>query len=188
MNKNYLKIFQDAGALLEGHFLLSSGLHSGQYLQCARVLESPELAQRLCQDLAAKFKNKKINVVIGPAIGGIIVAYELARALGARALFSERLGEKMCLRRGFNLSRKDKVLIAEDVITTGFSVREVVELVDALGAELVGIASIVERSKEKIDFKIRAESLLRIEVPAFTKQACPMCKQGSVAVKPGSRK
>ena len=187
MSKDYLKIFQDKGALLEGHFLLSSGLHSGQYLQCARVLENPTLTQQLSQDLASKFKDDRISVVIGPAMGGVIISYELARALGVRAVFSERENGKMCLRRGFSLSADDKVLIAEDVITTGLSVREVIELVASKGVELVGIASIVERSKEKIDFPVKQESLLRIEVPTFSKETCPMCKKGSTPVKPGSR-
>lgn len=183
-----LKIFQDAGALLQGHFLLSSGLHSGKYLQCARVLESSQIAEKLCRALAEKFKDNKITAVIGPATGGIIFAYELARALVARALFAERESGKMSLRRGFILSPKDTVLVAEDVITTGGSVKEVMELVKSEGADLCAVCALADRSQGKIDFGVRCESLLKLKIENYPPENCPFCKQAIELVKPGSRK
>ena len=182
-----LKIFKDAGALLEGHFLLSGGLHSGQYLQCARVLENPKTSSKLCRALAENFKDERINVVIGPALGGIIVAYELARVLGARALFAERESGKMCLRRGFDLSFKDGVVIAEDVITTGSSAHEVIELVRARGAQVIAVAALADRSKGAIDFGTRCVSLFKLEIENYLPENCPLCKQGMELGKPGSR-
>ncbi|UCB56750.1 MAG: orotate phosphoribosyltransferase [Candidatus Omnitrophota bacterium] len=182
-----LKIFKDAGALLEGHFLLSSGLHSRQYLQCARVLENPQITARLCEQLARGFKKDKISAVIGPAMGGIILAYELARALGARALFAERESGKMRLRRGFSLSPKDNVLICEDVITTGGSVSEVIEAVKATGAEIRAVCSLADRSRDKIDFGVRLVSLIKLEFETYRSDECPLCKQKIALTKPGSR-
>lgn len=183
-----LKIFEESGALLQGHFLLSSGLHSNQYLQCARVLEHPAISEKLARALAAKFKKDKINTVIGPAMGGIILAYELARVLKARALFTERESARMCLRRGFSLSAQDDVLVAEDVITTGRSVREVIDVVRDSGARLIGVGCIVERTKDKIDFGVRMENLIEIDIPTFASQVCPYCRDNLPLVKPGSRK
>lgn len=182
-----LKIFQDAGALLEGHFLLSSGLHSGRYLQCARVLENPKISERLCQALAKNFKDDTINTVIAPAIGGIILAYELARALGATALFAERESGRMCLRRGFSLSPQDTVLVAEDVITTGGSVKEIIELVKAEGAKISAVCALADRSQGEIDFGVRCVSLLKLKIKNFSPEDCPLCKQGIKLVKPGSK-
>lgn len=183
-----LQIFKDAGALLQGHFLLSSGLHSERYLQCARVLENLQISQQLCQSLAENFRDDKITAVIGPAMGGIILAYELSRALGGRALFAERESGKMCLRRGFSLSAQDKVLVCEDVITTGGSVKEVIELVKAKGTQVLAVAALVDRSSGKIDFGVRCVSLLKLEIKNYSPQDCPLCKQGIELVKPGSRK
>ncbi len=182
-----LKIFQDAGALLQGHFLLSSGLHSSRYLQCARALEDPQISEKLCRALGENFMNDTIDAVIGPAMGGIILAYELARALGARALFAERECGKMCLRRGFSLSPQNRVLVAEDVITTGGSVKEVIELVKTKGAQVVAVASLADRSREKIEFGVRCVSLLKLDIKNFPPENCPLCKQGIELVKPGSR-
>ena len=182
-----LQIFKDTGALLSGHFLLSSGLHSSQYLQCARVLENPQTSARLSQALAQDFKKDSISIVIGPAMGGIILAYELARALGARALFAEREDAKMCLRRGFTISLQDKVLVAEDVITTGGSVKEVIELVKAKGARVIAVCALADRSQGKIDFGIRCLSLLKLDIKNYPPKDCPLCKQGRELVKPGSK-
>jgi len=182
-----LQIFKNAGALLQGHFLLSSGLHSSQYLQCARTLEDPQISGKLCRALAENFRNDTIDAVIGPAMGGIIVAYELAGALGAAALFAERESGKMRLRRGFSLSPQDRVLIAEDVITTGGSVKEVIELVKTKGAQVVAVASLADRSQGKIDFGVRCVSLLKLEIKNFPPENCPLCKQGIELVKPGSK-
>lgn len=185
--RQVLKIFQDAGALLEGHFLLSSGLHSSKYLQCARVLENPRVSKKLCFALAESSRKDSISAVIGPAMGGIVLAYELARALGARALFAERESGKMCLRRGFILSPQDRVLVAEDVITTGGSVKEVIKAVTAYGAKIVGVAALIDRSGKKHPFgKIRFKSLKKMNIKAYTPKNCPLCKRGLALVKPGS--
>ena len=188
MNQNeILQIFKDAGALLEGHFLLSSGLHSQQYLQCARVLENPQVAQKLCQELAKQYQQQAINVVIGPALGGITLAYELARALGVRALFAERVERKMCLRRGFKISEQDKVLVAEDVITTGGSVKEVIALVKEQGAKVAAACALADRSQGGVDFGVEYASLLKLAIKNFSAQQCPLCQQGLPLVKPGSK-
>lgn len=188
MPKSILKIFQDSGALLQGHFFLSSGLHSQQYLQCARVLEDPQTSAKLCQTLAEDFKNDKITVVIGPAMGGVILAYELARALGARALFAERETGKMCLRRGFSVSPEDRVLIAEDVITTGGSVKEVIAALKPYGAKIVGVAALIDRSGKRSPFgKIRFRNLKKMNIKTYKPKSCPLCKKKVPLVKPGSR-
>lgn len=182
-----LEIFKQTRAILQGHFLLSSGLHSPQYLQCALILQHPKIAERLCSEIASKFRNKKPNVVIAPAIGGIIVSYEVARVLGAKSLFTERVNGKMSLRRGFTLNKTDKVLVCEDVITTGLSTKEVINVVKAHGANLIGVGSIVYRAKEKIDFGAECKSLIKIDIPAFKPEECSLCKKGLPLVKLGSR-
>ena len=181
-----LHMFENTGALLKGHFKLTSGLHSGQYLQCALVLQNPEYAQRLCKELAAKFKEDNVNVVIGPALGGIVVSYEVARALGARSIFAEREEGRMTLRRGFNIEKNDRALVVEDVVTTGGSTKEVIDIVKRSGAHLTGIGVIVDRSKG-VDFKDKFISLLKIDIPAFEPADCPLCKDNIPITKPGSR-
>jgi len=185
---NYLQAFTDAGALLDGHFLLSSGLHSPRYLQCALVLQDPALSERLCRDLAAKLRELKAETVIGPAMGGIVVAYELARALGVRGIFAERKDGQMQLRRGFSVRRGERVLLAEDVVTTGGSLKEVIAALADTGAEVVGVASLVNRTAGKDPgFGVPFVSLLTVDVPAYEPAACPLCKAGRPLVKPGSR-
>jgi len=185
--KQILDIFGKASAILKGHFKLSSGLHSAGYLQCARVLEYPEYAGKLCAALADRFKAEKPGVVIAPAVGGIIVSYEVARSIGAKSLFTERVDGKMTLRRDFALNEKDKVLIVEDVVTTGLSTKEVIEVVRSYGSKIVGVGCLVDRSSEKIDFGARFEALIKVNVPTFEPASCPLCKDGIPAVKPGSR-
>ena len=192
--KEVLKIFQKSGALLSGHFKLSSGLHSGKYLQCALVLQYPDLAERLCRQIASNFASgrSRIDAVVSPAIGGIIVGQEVARALGCRALFCEREGGKMKLRRGFKIGKGERVLIVEDVITTGGSVKEIVEIVKAMGGEVKGIGAIVDRrqpspSDELARLGLPIESLLRINIETYSPEDCPICKQGTPLEKPGSR-
>lgn len=185
--KEILEIFKKTGAILTGHFRLSSGLHSGQYLQCARVLQHPEHAGALCKALADKFKDEKIDVVIAPALGGIIVSHEVARSLKTKSLFAERVEGKMTLRRGFELREKDKVLVVEDVITTGLSTKEVIEAVKSFGATVIGVGCLIDRSKGAIDFDVRAEALLKIDIPTFKPEACPLCKEKIPLTKPGSR-
>ena len=183
-----LAIFKETNALISGHFELSSGLHSAQYLQCALIFQYPEHTSILCGELAGRFKNENVDVVIGPALGGIVLSYETARALNARALFGEReKGGQMVLRRGFTIEPGERVLIVEDVITTGGSVKELAALCGERGAKLVGIGAIVDRGKGNIDFGGRAESLLKIEIETFEPAVCPLCKEGRPLVKPGSK-
>lgn len=182
-----LALFQGTGALLEGHFQLSSGLHSRQYLQCAALLQHPTLAARLCGALARGFEADEISVVAGPALGGVLVAYELARALGARTVFAERVDGHLTLRRSFQISPEDRVLLAEDVITTGGSSLELYELVTRAGGTVVGVGSIVDRSGGAAEFPVKCHALLSMPLKTFTAEACPLCKEGIPMAKPGSR-
>ena len=183
-----LSIFQQTGALLEGHFQLTSGLHSPQYLQCALVLQHPEHAERVGRALAARFPDEQISAVVAPAIGGIIVAHETARALGTRALFTEREAGTMTLRRGFNLDEGERVLVVEDVVTTGGSTRETIDAVTRAGGVVVGAGSIVDRSGGDVDLGVPRAALLTLTVPAYDPAHCPLCEKGTPAIKPGSRK
>ncbi len=182
-----LKIFKETGALLEGHFLLTSGLHSSKYFQCAKVLQYPEYAETLCRQIARHFYTSEVEVVISPAIGGIIVGYEVARQLEVRNIFAEREEGVMKLRRGFGIKPGERVLVCEDVVTTGGSVFEVIELVKNAGGKLIGVGCIVDRSGGKIDFGIRFASVVRLKVPSFKPEECPLCKEGIQIEKPGSR-
>lgn len=182
-----LNLFEKYGALLTGHFKLSSGLHSPKYLQCALVLQYPDIAAKLAGEIAAKFKGTKIDLVVGPALGGVTLAYEVARALGARGLFTERQDGKMCLRRGFSVVKGEKALVVEDVVTTGGSTKEVIDVIESLGARVVGVASVIDRSDGKADFKVRFEPLAKVNVETFEEKACPLCKSGAPITKPGSR-
>ena len=185
-----MDLLQKTGAYKQGHFKLSSGLHSASYLQCALLLQNPIVAARLCSVLAQKFVQDEPDVILGPAMGGVILAYEMAKPLGARAIFTERNADgKMELRRGFVITPENKVLIAEDVLTTGKSVKEVISLLAEDDIVPVGVASLVDRSSGKVDFgSIKTESLLKIDVPTFTEDDCPLCQEGIQLVKPGSRK
>lgn len=181
------EIFKAANALLTGHFKLTSGRHSNQYMQCAQVLQYPHYAGKLCASLAENFADKKVDVVVGPAMGGIIVANEVARALGVRSIFTEREQGVMTLRRGFTIDKSEKVLIVEDVITTGGSVKEVIEVVRAAGAEIVGVGVLVDRSGGQVDFGLPTASTLSLDIKSYPPEDCPLCKEGSPVVKPGSR-
>ena len=182
-----LAIFKKTSALTRGHFELSSGLHSGHYFQCAQFLQHPRLAARVCRELARRFAAKKPTVVIGPAIGGIVVAYEVARDLGVRALYAERVDAEMQLRRGFTVTPKDRVLIVEDVVTTGESARKVGELVEGLGAKVVGVGAVVDRSGGAIKFRRwKDERLFILDFGNFTPRNCPLCKERVPLTHPGS--
>lgn len=189
MNRSdILKIFEERGAYLKGHFKLSSGLHSEYYLQCALVLAEPKISAKLCGELAKKFEGKKVDVVIGPAIGGITAAYEVARALSARGIFSEREEGKMALRRGFKLNRGEGVLVIEDVTTTGGSAKEVVELAKSYGTKVVGVGAIIDRSGGKAKFGVPFHTLAKLNIKAYSPEECPLCKAGLPLIKPGSRR
>jgi orotate phosphoribosyltransferase len=185
---NIISLLLKTEGLLNGHFLLSSGLHSGKYLQCAKVLQYPTYAAHLGTELAQKFKDKKVDVVIGPAIGGIIIAYEVARALGVRALFAEREEERMALRRGFKIKKGEKVLIVEDVITTGGAVQEVKQLVEGLGGEVVGIGALIDRRMDVTQYNIHPVALSTIKIETYDPAECPLCRDRIPLVKHGSRK
>ncbi len=182
-----LAIFRKTNALERGHFELSSGSHSGHYFQCAQFLQHPKLAARVCRELASRFASKRPTVVVGPAVGGIVVSYEVARALGVRALYAERVDAEMQLRRGFSVSKKDRVLIVEDVITTGESARKVGELVEWLGAKMLGVGVIVDRSGGTVRFKRwKYERLFVLDFENFKPHDCPLCKERLPLTHPGS--
>jgi orotate phosphoribosyltransferase len=194
-DEDVLKIFEENGALLKGHFLLTSGLHSDRYLQCALVLQHPAIAERLGAELAAMAKADPdiapVDLVIAPALGGVIVAHEVARALGVRALFTERQEKTMTLRRGFQIKPGERCLVVEDVVTTGGSTREVMEVVVQHGGVVAGAGSLIDRSLKRggsvVDLGVPRSALAAIEVATYAPDECPMCREGSIAIKPGSR-
>ena len=180
--------FRATGALLEGHFQLSSGLHSTVYLQCALVLQFPERAESFGRAIAEQFQGQGIQLVASPAIGGIVIGHEVARALGARFVWTERDAGQMTLRRGFTIAPGEKTLIVEDVITTGGSTRETIDAVRKAGADVVGAASIIDRSGGSADVGVPLSSLASLRVLSVESSACDACKLGEPVVKPGSRK
>jgi len=185
-NPTALNDFRNAGALLEGHFLLTSGLHSPKYLQCAQVMQDPAMAGRLCAQLARSLAAGRIECVVGPAIGGILVAYELARALGVRAIYAERQDGKMTLRRGFAVRPGERVLLCEDVVTTGGSLLEVRDVVAAAGGQVVAVAALVDRTSGRDPgLGLPLTALLKVDVPTYQPQDCPMCRAGLPLVSPG---
>ncbi len=187
-DKEVLEIFHVNHALLTGHFKLSSGLHSQNYLQCALVLQYPRLAEKLAGELAKAFAKERVDLVIGPALGGVTLAYEVARALNARGLFAERQDGVMALRRGFAIKAGERALVAEDVITTGGSTREVAELVRACGGVVVGVVSVIDRSWAPVDFGAPFKALAKIKIETYKEEDCPLCKINYPITKPGSRK
>jgi orotate phosphoribosyltransferase len=188
LNKNeVLDIFRRSNALLEGHFRLTSGRHSDRYMQCAQVLQYPNYTAQLCGDIVEVFRDKQVDVVIGPAMGGIIVAFEVGRQLGVRTIFTERENGAMSLRRNFSIVPGEKVLVVEDVVTTGGSVQEVIKVVREKGGQLVGVGVLVDRSNGQVDFGIPVKAVLQMEVVSWEPENCPLCQQGVPVVKPGSR-
>lgn len=181
-----LDSFRQSGALLEGHFRLSSGLHSTGYLQCALVLQHPRSAEALGAAIAERCRSLGATVVLSPALGGIVIGQEVGRALGVRAIFAERQDGLLTLRRGFALSPSDRVLVVEDVVTTGGSTRETMQVAESQGATLVGAASIIDRGAQT-DLGVPYIALARHHLPTFEPDQCPLCAQGQPVVKPGSR-
>ncbi len=188
LSEEVVERFKATGALLEGHFVLSSGLHSTKYLQCALVLQYPADAQKLGGALADQFRGLGIELVAAPAIGGLIIGHEVARALNARFIWTEREAGTMTLRRGFLVKPGEKTLVVEDVVTTGGSTRETVEALRAVGADVVAAASLIDRSDGQADVGVPRKSLVRLAVPSIAAEECELCNQGVPAVKPGSRK
>lgn len=186
-SKQVLDLFRDLGALLEGHFELSSGLHSSGYLQCALVLQHPAHAEVLGSALAEQSQHLKPTVVLAPALGGVVIGQEVARGLGVRGIFAERKEGQLMLRRGFTLDSTDRVLIVEDVVTTGKSTRETIAVARETGARVVGATSVVDRSGSLDLFDVPFYSLAAVSWPAYAPESCPQCIAGVRAVKPGSR-
>ncbi len=187
-DKEVLELLVSTGAILDGHFLLSSGKHAARYIQCARLLQHPELAYQVCLTLQEKTELLgHIDVVIGPALGGVVIAYELARVLAVRGMFAERKEGTMTLRRGFQITEGERVLIAEDVVTTGRSSLEVAEVVRVHSAEVVGIACIVDRRPKESLLPFSVVSAARMQIPLYEPEDCPLCRRRIPLVKPGSR-
>ena len=186
--EDILQIFRETDALLDGHFLLTSGLHSPHYFQCAKVLQYPKYLHLFAGDIVKQFEQREIELVISPAIGGIVVGTEVGRMLEARTIFAERENGVMSLRRGFGIKKGERVLVVEDVVTTGGSVKEIIELVKKAEAALAGVGYIVDRSNGKTTFDAKTFSILQMDVVTYTPESCPLCKEGTPAVKPGSRK
>jgi len=182
-----IQLFRDSGALLEGHFRLTSGLHSPGYLQCALVLQEPARATLLGSALADLVRPLRVTAVLSPALGGIVIGHEVGRALGVRAIFAERQDGRLQLRRGFTLDASDRVLVAEDVVTTGGSTRETLDVARSAGAATVGAAAIVDRSGTEPNLGVPFHALLQLPLPTYQPDACPLCAQGVPVVKPGSR-
>ena len=182
-----LDLFRRLGALLEGHFRLSSGLHSPGYLQCALVLQHHGHAEALGGAIADNTRGLGANVILSPALGGVVIGQEVGRTLGVRAIFAERYDGALALRRGFTLGPSDRVLVIEDVLTTGGSTRETMQVARGAGAEVVGVASIVDRSGGTVGFDVPVTSLLDVTLPTYEPTTCPLCARGLPIVKPGSR-
>lgn len=186
-----LELLRESEALLEGHFLLSSGKHSDKYVQCAKLLMYPERAEEVCKVIKEKIDaaGVKVDAVVGPAMGGIVIAYELGRALKVRAMFTERENDEMTLRRGFFINEGENVLVVEDVVTTGKSSLETIKVLKEHGANVVGIASIVDRRNAGVELENPLFPAIKLDVKSYDKEECPLCKEGKCdLVKPGSRK
>ncbi len=182
-----MKIFKMAGAIKEGHFLLASGLHSPLYWEKFRILQYPHFTERLCRLIAQHFKEQRIDVVAGPTTGGIILAFETARQLGVRSIFAEKQGETRVFRRDFTIYPDERVLIVDDIMTTGGSIRETVRAVDKLSGTIIGIGVLVDRSQEKIDFNVPLFSCLRAPTIAYPPEECPLCAANIPLIKPGGQ-
>jgi len=192
-----LNLFETAGAIRHGHFELSSGLHSGTYVQCALVLQYPRFAEKLGQALAALFSDARIDAVVSPALGGVIIGQEVARALpapkdtvggGVPAMFVERdASGTMTLRRGFTLQRDQHILVVEDVWTTGGSTQETIHVVEEAGGRVIAAGALIDRTGGKIEFPVESNALIELLIESYEPEDCPLCRQGNVAVKPGSR-
>lgn len=181
------QLFINTGAIMDGHFLLTSGLHSPLYVEKFQVLQYPQHTETLCKELAARFVEQKVEVVVGPITGGILLAHEVGKALGTRALFTERENGQMALRRGFQIQPGERVLVVEDIVTTGGSIQEVIDVVRALGGEVVGVGMLVNRSSGKAQFDVPAVALLELEVQTYQPEQCPLCQASVPMTKRGSR-
>ncbi|MCK4223763.1 MAG: orotate phosphoribosyltransferase [candidate division Zixibacteria bacterium] len=182
------EIFKKSGALLKGHFLLSSGLHSDIYFEKFQVLQHPEYVEILCRKLASLFKDDNVEVVVGPTTGGVIIAYEVAKNLKTRSIFAETGDEGRIFKRGFDIKKGERTLIVDDILTTGGSIKEVIQLVKKHGGNIVGIGLLLDRSGGKVKFDYPLKALATTEVTNYRPEECPMCKRSEPLIKPGSRK
>lgn len=180
------RIFREAGAIMEGHFLLTSGLHSPVYWEKFRVLEQPRYTERLCRMIATHFQDRSVQLVAGPTTGGVIISYEVARQLGLRSIFAEREGDTRVFRRGFEVTPGERVLVVDDILTTGGSVREVISEVKRRGGQLIGIGVLVDRSEGGVDLGAPLFSCYKTSVPTYRPEECPLCRKGIPVSKPGS--
>ena len=182
------EIFEQAGVLLTGHFRLTSGRHSDRYMQCARIFQHPQYSEAICRHLAELFSDTQIDTVAGPAVGAIQMAYEVSRAVGCRNIFAERENGVMTFRRGFTIEPGERVLIVEDTVTTGGSVKEVIEAVKSMGGIVVGVGSVVDRSGGSADFGVPFRAAAAVSIESWSEENCPLCKSNTPIIKPGSRK
>ncbi len=183
-DKKLIGLLKKTGVIMEGHFLLTSGRHSGLFLQCSQLLQYPEYTGQVCSMMAEPFKNENIETVIGPAMGGVILSYEVARFLGARALFAEPADGKMILRRGFQINKGEKVLVVEDAVSTGGSVQKVLDLLSNLGADIAGISIMIDRTSGRLDLGVPTRALLSMDIASFDPDSCPLCSKGIALQKP----
>ncbi|MFH1231796.1 MAG: orotate phosphoribosyltransferase [Planctomycetota bacterium] len=186
---DYKRIFEKVQAIQKGHFVLTSGNHSDTYVQCARILERPDITSKLCKELIKPWQDKNIDIVIGPALGGIILSYELSRLLKSKAMYVERVEGNLTLRRGFAIDADAQVIVAEDVITTGGSVKEVIDVIEKHNGKVIGIISLVDRRPEKTEglFGVEFNSIIKVTPPIYQPDKCPLCQKGIPTEKPGSR-
>lgn len=187
MSEQILKILQETEAVLQGHFLLSSGKHSSGYVQCAKLLRYADKAETVLKEAVKKLPQKP-DIVVGPAMGGVIVSYEVGRQLGVEGIFTERVDNMMMLRRGFHIEKGAKILITEDVLTTGKSTKETIDALAGYGGEVIGVLCIVDRTSGKLPFELPVYSAIKLDIETYEEESCPLCKQGSTPVKPGSRR
>jgi len=181
------ELLVETDVIQEGHFVLSSGRHADIYMQCAKVLQYPEHAATLAAEIVEKWKDKEVDAVVGPALGGVVLSYAVAEELGVRSIFSERKNGEMKIRRGFELKAGEKVLVVEDVVTTGGSVRELLAVLEELDVEIVGLSSIVDRSNGKVDFDYDFKALLPVDIKSYKAGKCKLCEQGVPITRPGSK-
>jgi len=182
-----ISLLKDSGVIMEGHFLLTSGRHSSKFLQCSQLLQHPPNAARVGSAMAKPFLSSGVQTVIGPAMGGVILAYEVARSLGTRAIYAEKLDSRMVLTRGFSIKPKEKVLLVEDAVATGGSVMKVLELLKDCHADIVGVSIIVDRTGGKKNFSVRTEALIKMDIESYPPENCPLCQKGISLTKPKGR-
>ena len=187
-SEELLRLFEQSGALLTGHFRLSSGRHSGIYYEKFTLLKQPSVCTRICEEMASRFDSAGVETVVGPTTGGIIIAYDVARYLGVEAVYAEPGERGRVFKRGFTLSKGRRVLIVDDVLTTGRSIREVIDLVDGYGADVVGICEMLDRSNGRVTFKYPLTALATVSADDWDPSECPLCKEGRELTQPGSRK